>query len=290
METVAVLTPTYNRREKLEKLYQSLCKQTDGDFIWFISDDGSGDGTEESVRGWIEENKIPIRYLKKENGGKHTAVNFAMPHIVQPLTFIVDSDDWLTPDAIETIKKDYARDFTPSICGFAYLRQNSSGKYLTDKLVPHDALVEDFCTCRYGRDIKGDMAEVWVTKCLKEFPFPEFPGEKFMPEGVVWIPMSKKYKMVFYNKVIYMCDYIADGLTVNRRAHNKRSPKGNMLRGEIHLAAGLPIKYRIRAMLCYTVYGFFAGYSPSQLWKRSKNKGLFLLCFPVSAVLYIKWR
>ncbi len=287
---ISVLTPTYNREKELKGLYSSLCSQIDSDFIWVICDDGSKDQTGKMAEKWINEGRIRIKYLKKPNGGKHTAINFAMGSINTPLTFIVDSDDKLTPDAIAVIKSDYARDYSDGICGFAYRRINGSGKYLTNRPVPRDGLTEDYCSCRFGRDIRGDMAEVWVTECLKEFPFPEFEGEKFISEGVVWVAMAQKYKMVFYNRAVYVCDYLDGGLTANRRGHNKSSPKGCMRLGEVHLAAKLPLKYTVRAMLYYTIYGFFAGYSAWTLFCRSKRKLLFLLWLLPSAAVYLKWK
>ena len=42
---VTILTPTYNRRCELERLYNSLCIQSKKDFVWFVVDDGSTDET-----------------------------------------------------------------------------------------------------------------------------------------------------------------------------------------------------------------------------------------------------
>lgn len=77
MKTLTIFTPTYNRGYILGNAYESLKKQTNKDFIWLIVDDGSTDNTEDIVEKWIEENTIEIRYIKKENGGKHTAYNVA---------------------------------------------------------------------------------------------------------------------------------------------------------------------------------------------------------------------
>ncbi len=44
------------------------------------------------------------------------------------------------------------------------------------------------------------MAEVWKTSILKEFPFPEFKGEKFVTEAIVWNEIAKKYKLRYFNK------------------------------------------------------------------------------------------
>lgn len=290
MNLVTVLTPTYNRVTNLEKLYESLCNQSSMNFLWLVVDDGSTDNTQEIVDRWHDDSKIQIQYIKKENGGKHTALNLAISQIETELTFIVDSDDWLDEKAIEIIECDYESYKSEEICGLAYLRQSKTGKFLTNKLVPYDGLIEDYCTCRLGRRIDGDMAEVWVTKCLKEYPFPTFKNEKFMSEDVVWVSMASKYKIVFFNKAIYYSDYLEGGLTVNRREHNKKSPKGCMHRGIVLLEAKIPIKDKFRAMLYYIVYGKFAGYSYKQLFLQSKKKILFLLLFLPSVELVLKWR
>lgn len=49
---ITIFTPTYNRKEKLEKLYYSLLEQEDKDFKWLIIDDGSTDNTNDLVKKW----------------------------------------------------------------------------------------------------------------------------------------------------------------------------------------------------------------------------------------------
>ena len=92
---ITVLTPTYNRSDTLSILYNSLCRQTVKDFCWLIVDDGSTDNTDETVNEFIKKADFRIDYVKKENGGKHTALNTGIQRISTPLTFIVDSDDYL---------------------------------------------------------------------------------------------------------------------------------------------------------------------------------------------------
>ena len=53
-----IFTPTYNRKKLLKKLYESLKKQTYKNFEWLIVDDGSTDGTKESVEKFLAENKL----------------------------------------------------------------------------------------------------------------------------------------------------------------------------------------------------------------------------------------
>lgn len=64
---ITVFTPTYNRSQLLQRLYESLVKQTYRDFEWIIVDDGSTDNTEEIVSEWCAD--FSIRYYWKNNGG-----------------------------------------------------------------------------------------------------------------------------------------------------------------------------------------------------------------------------
>ena len=105
---LTVFTPTYNRAYIIENLYQSLQRQSCHDFEWLVVDDGSSDNTKELFDNWMkEENPFPIRYYKQENGGKHRAINYAIPLAEGELFFIVDSDDYLTDDAVETILEQF---------------------------------------------------------------------------------------------------------------------------------------------------------------------------------------
>lgn len=44
---LTIFTPTYNRGYCLDRLYKSLCTQSNSNFIWLIVDDGSTDNTQE---------------------------------------------------------------------------------------------------------------------------------------------------------------------------------------------------------------------------------------------------
>ena len=142
---------------------------------------------------------------------------------------------------------------------------------------------------KYADEIGGDMAEVWYTHCLKEYLFPEFQGEKFLGEDIVWVRMSEKYKMRFFNRVIYVSDYLEDGLTNNRRKHNIKSPNGCVARAEAFLDSDSNIKAKIKAALQYQIYGKFAGVGEIDLFRKSKNKMMFIVFAVPARLLYWKW-
>ena len=46
-ETLAIITPVYNRSVEIKKLYSSLNKQVNKKFEWIVVDDGSSDNLDD---------------------------------------------------------------------------------------------------------------------------------------------------------------------------------------------------------------------------------------------------
>lgn len=88
--TVSIITPTYNRRHTLPRVWESLNRQTEGNFEWVIVDDGSTDGTGDWVSGLQDPR---IRYVKQENRGMHAARNRGAELATGKYTVFLDSDD-----------------------------------------------------------------------------------------------------------------------------------------------------------------------------------------------------
>ena len=226
---ITVFTPTYNRAYSLPRLYESLKAQKFHDFEWLIVDDGSSDNTAEVVRGWIEEKSLNIHYIKTVNGGKHRAINKGVTLANGELFFIVDSDDRLPDDSLYWVHRYYEEIKDDDLfAGVAASRAYPDGKKIGGS-VSYEILDTDYVSFREKYKVKGDMAEVWRTDILRQYPFPEFDGEKFLTEAVVWDEIAKKYKLRYLNKAIYTCEYLPDGLTKNIRAHHRNSPQGTML-------------------------------------------------------------
>ena len=287
---ITVLTPTFNREGVLRSLWDSLQKQTVKDFEWLVVDDGSTDGTKNLITQLQEKSDFPIRYIYKSNGGKHTALNVGIQTICSELIFIVDSDDCVTDDAVESILKIHKKYRSQNnICGYAFLRAFPDGK-VNGKKFDVDEKIGSYIDVRVnGDDTGADKAEVFKTHCLKEFPFPEYPNEKFLGEDLVWVRMARKYEMVHINKAIYVGNYLEDGLTNNRRKHNIASPVGCMHRAEEFMESDLKTRYRIKGGLQYIVYGRFAGVKVVNLIRKSRHKILATVCIPGGLLLYARW-
>jgi len=234
---ITVMTPTYNRGHLLPQLYESLRQQTFKDFQWLIVDDGSTDQTLNLVANWMSQvNDFEILYLKVKNGGKHRAINKATELAQGELFFIVDSDDYLIPTALEKIiswEATLGIDEKKTFAGIAGCKGTDSetlvGTTFEGDYLDATALERD----KY--QIDGDKAEVFYTQLLRKYKFPEIEGENFMTEFVVWFHLAHDgYKIRWFNDIIYICNYLEDGLTKNAASIAQKNPKGYQLASQLY--------------------------------------------------------
>lgn len=226
---VTIFTPTYNRRHLIDNLYQSLLAQTDKRLEWLVVDDGSTDDTETYFSDLLSKPQpFPIHYLKQENGGKHRAINRGVKEARGELFFIVDSDDYLTNDAIEkVIRWAKSLDNSHKWAGIAGLRGHSNKKVIGQYNPQY--FVDAKNNERRKYHLEGDKAEVYFLNVLKQYPFPEIPGENFISEEIVWNTVARDgYYLRWFNKIIYICSYLEDGLTKDN-SKDERNPQGHLL-------------------------------------------------------------
>lgn len=285
---LTVVTPTYNRCDHLRKLYKSLENQICKDFKWLIVDDGSVDETKSFIKEIKHDSSFPIGYIYKTNGGKHTALNLAIDNVNTELFFIVDSDDVLTPDAIQTICTDWEKYRSYSLCGISYLRGYDDAHAIGD-LFPKNYLIDSFTDVRVRQHVLGDKAEVWVTRYLKKYRFPEYKGERFLVESWMWLQVSDLADMLFVNKVIYLTEYLQGGLTQSGRKLRISCPRGGMDFSVLLMDKRYPWKDRIKNGLLYVAYSFFAHQHISKTLS-NRHRVLTLTCLLPGYCLYRYWK
>lgn len=216
---ITVFTPTYNRGYIIENLYYSLKRQTNQHFEWLVIDDGSNDNTKELFDQWSLENDFCIRYYKQPNGGKCRAINKALKLAKGDLFFTVDSDDYLTDDALEKINNWFneIKD-SDEIIGIVANRgysQNETTNYIFSENYLDKSLLDMYSYHRNGhRVFDGERAFIFYTSFHKKYLYPEFQNENFMTEAITWNRMAHDgYLMRFYNDIIWIFEYQNDGLT-----------------------------------------------------------------------------
>lgn len=229
MPFITIFTPSYNRRQLIERLYQSLLTQNEKNFEWLVVDDGSTDDTEKYFTHLLSKQQpFHIRYIKQKNGGKHRAINNGVQNASGELFFIVDSDDYLTENAIKKINQWVTTlDSTHKWAGIAGLKGFSKNKIVGQ----HNSTlyIDAKNSERRKYNLLGDKAEVYFTDVLKQHPFPEIPGENFISEEIVWNTIARDgYYLRWFNEIIYICDYLEGGLTRDN-AKDKKNPQGRLL-------------------------------------------------------------
>lgn len=249
---ITILTPTYNRASLLPRLFDSLLRQTSKDFEWIVVDDGSTDDTREVVANLKEKcgGAFPMGYVYKANGGKHMAINIGAERARGELLFIADSDDLLTDDALETVANSW-HDISDdkSFAGIAGLDITMDTREVIGSGLPQEHIDCNAIDIRYRHHVTGDMKEVFRIEVLREFPFPEFAGERFCPEQLVWFRMARRYRLRYINKPIYIADYQPDGITAGITRARMRNPSASMLTYAELTECPVPFLVKVKAAI-----------------------------------------
>ncbi|WP_111709651.1 glycosyltransferase family 2 protein [Lutibacter citreus] len=289
MKKITVFTPTYNRAFCLGQLYDSLLRQATRDFCWLIIDDGSTDTTKELVASWIAQNEIEITYIYQSNLGMHGAYNTAYATINTELNVCIDSDDYLTDNAIEKIVgfwELYGNDKYAGIVGLDVLNDGAIlGKRMPVGL--KNASLEDLY---YKYHITGDKKLVFRTEIVKKYPkYPIFEGESFVPLGSLYLQIDKEYTLLCLNEALCVVEYLEDGSTRNIFRQYMKHPKGFRYSRVIELKYSKYFKVRFKALIHYISssiiikeYNFF----------KNNNFLLTMLALPFGVLLnyYIRYR
>lgn len=283
---ITVFTPTYNRGYVLKKCYESLCSQTNLDFEWLIVDDGSTDDTEDLVNSWKKDNKISIIYIKQLNGGKHVAHNTAVKYCKTNIFVCVDSDDYLTDDAIEIIYNNWEKIKNhESMAGIVALKGFSKAHVVGTRM-PIGLKKSSLFDLYDKHKFKGDTILIFKTKILKEHLFPTFKDERFVTEATVYDRISQNYEMLLVDKILYLCEYLNDGYSNNLIKVHRNNPKGYMyfLSQRVEYATSFREKYKASA---YYVAGIFR-IGRLRYLKSCKYKVISMIALPKALVIFVK--
>ena len=147
MDKYVILLATYNGEKYVKEMLDSLERQTRDDFVCYIHDDGSTDGTLDIVKEWVK-GKKKYKLLDFDSAGGAKNNFFAMLREVDASYYMfADQDDvWVENkvetliDRMETVEKD---------------RQNTSVAVYSDMYVVDDELnvISDSFIKFIGRNI-----------------------------------------------------------------------------------------------------------------------------------------
>lgn len=284
MKTLTIFTPTYNRAYILSNLYASLKTQTCFDFQWYVINDGSTDNTDELVKGWVKEkNDFNIIYENQKNGGKQNAHNIAVKKCGTELFFCVDSDDYLTEDAVEKIIITWENEKNKeNLSGILAMRGTSKNNPLGDSL-PIDINYSNLTKISKKRSL-GDTALIFRSSVLIHFPFDVVKGEKFIPEEYSYVQIDSEYDMVILPEVIYICNYQPDGYTANTIRNLKNNPKSYIRDKIMVVEKSKDLKSKVKAMAGYIA--MCQVIKSKKIIKESRHPFLCVIAYPIGLLNY----
>ncbi len=294
---ISVFTPTFNRADKLHRVWDSLLAQTYKDFEWVIIDDGSEDNIVEVVEQYQKQAPFPVIFHKFEkNKGKHNATNKALELATRYFFVVADSDDAFTEDALQFFMDGWwsiPAHERNEYCGIRACCSDNLGNRYSDTLAfePLDAsMSEAFYVYNF-------RAESWCmvrTDLHRQFLFKENHIGLY-PEGIIWKAMSQNHKLRFYNKAtrIYFVEQDPNSLTYSKKPASSKIGR-NLIGGESILNEDMnffskdPLFF-IKIASLYGAYSVLNKSVPESYanLRRISAKLLFIFTAPLAFVIYL---
>jgi glycosyltransferase involved in cell wall biosynthesis len=200
MHTIAILTPTWNRGSLLLGLYTSILQQSFNNFEWIIVDDFSTDDTEAIVANLLDKAPFPITYARYTNRvGKVRADNTLLDLKNSEFVVWCDSDDKLTPDALEKLVsswKSIETEDSGCFIGVVSLCADTNGVIQSSGETSFNPFVSTWKDLGDRYNMLGDMCIMQKSSVIQDSRFPEHDlvisesgfWHQFMHMNVICIP------------------------------------------------------------------------------------------------------
>lgn len=203
--TISVVTPVYNRPDELKRAINSIEKQRYRNFEYIIINDGSTMNVDNIVFDFMNRTEIPVCYIKKANGGVHTARNIGTTFCRGVYKVNLDSDDELLPEALqifihtwECIPEEQRKYFREVVAQCVDQNGNRVGSAF-----PENINEVSWRTARkMCQKCHADHIACQRTDIMKQNLFPEPEGITFISEGVLWNKLDKQYRSYFINDMV----------------------------------------------------------------------------------------
>ena len=136
MSRISIIVPVYKVEPYLDTCVESLVRQSFRDLEIILVDDGSPDGCGRMCDAWAAKDPR-IRVIHQANGGLSAARNSGIREASGDLISVIDSDDWVEPDMMETmcgVLEKTGADI--AVCGWTNEYENTDRE--SDDVLPGD--------------------------------------------------------------------------------------------------------------------------------------------------------
>ncbi|MBP9802828.1 MAG: glycosyltransferase family 2 protein [Candidatus Pacebacteria bacterium] len=153
---VTIIVPCWNEETTIDKTVKSILdlNYPKDKLHVFLIDDGSSDSTWEVLQKY--QNIPNFKIFKKENGGKHTALNFGLGKLETDYIGCLDADSVAHPDAVNRIMSYFENDNTLMAVAPSIIVVN-------DKKIIQNAQSAEYYMAVYIKKMLGFLGGIHVT-------------------------------------------------------------------------------------------------------------------------------
>jgi hypothetical protein len=185
---IAVVIPTFNRRDLLEQTLRTVFDQTVPPTEVIVVDDGSDDGTAELLAG------RPVSVVANPAGGwgPSRARNEGLDRVKSPLVAFLDSDDLLLPRALELLGGALAADPRPTFAfGRCLLADRSAAEWRIEGVMgPEPSDLDEPLASLYARNFVPSVGT--VVRTAAAFAVGGFPhATTFAEDHYFWLLLAR---------------------------------------------------------------------------------------------------
>lgn len=157
---ISVIVPIYNCEKYLDRLINSVLKQTYKNFELILINDGSTDSSKEKIEKYQDERIIVIN---KENGGVSETRNRGLKEATGELICFLDSDDYISKRYFATIIKYFEEYPKLELLNFGFYSEtenNNLEQISIDKISYKEKFYEN------KEELKKDFVALWDNTML----------------------------------------------------------------------------------------------------------------------------
>lgn len=261
----SIIVPIYNVENYLRQCIDSALQQTFWDFELILVDDGSPDNCGEIVDSYAVRDKRVVA-VHKENGGLVSARKAGVQRARGEYAVILDGDDWLAENALETIAGAISRCRADIVC-FGHYKANGeiyqqialadqdmiySRKEVEDVILPKllvGSKEKKITTTLWGKAFKRELYQKFQNQVDNRIAMGE--------DGVVVYPcLCEAGSLSLLADSLYY--YRSNPVSMTRNKRKLIPWEGALLRIE-HLKRCMPMdRYDMERQLgCYTAHALF---------------------------------
>lgn len=293
---VSVLTPTWNRADYLQRVWEGLSNQTFADFEWLVANDGSDDHTRGVIRELAGRSAFPIVFIDADTHiGKPRMDNELIRNARGRFVVWNDSDDYLVPGALErlvevwhTIPEENSADYI----GLTALCASEDGAIQSSN-TPSDSILDTTWNELSDKfQVHGDKLFFVRTDAIRGRQFAEVDfmvtessfwndfsdmRTKFIPEVLKVVDRSAPNRISYSGKMEY-CRGKTYGIALSDTTEAARSKP-------LHVKLWKAITY-----FRYSLHGELTLRRAASMWNGNLPSPLFFAMYPLGLAMATKDR